>query len=191
MLYLGVQRRRLIFGAPIGLIAALIYFEGGIYQTTYLPLVLTALALVIAIQNRSLLPIGLLAVGGVFTLAFAAPKLLPMIQLMGPYGRYVDAFEKNTLSMFAQDLFSRDQFFSRDSVGWVLGILGDGGVHRVFCCEPGVVGCRFSLLARAALVDSVADTVGARFRKSRGLFPLGVGFIDFLLIRRSTLRPVS
>ena len=146
LLWIGVRRHRLIFAAPIGLIAALIFFEGGIYQTTYLPLVLSALAVVLAAQNRSLFPIVLLAAAGAFTLAFSAPKLLPMVHLMGPYGRTVDAFEKNTFSMFIGELFSRDQFFSRDSMGGFWGFWELGAYIGVFFASLAVLGTalRFS-----------------------------------------------
>jgi hypothetical protein len=138
--WVGVYRRRLIFAAPMGAITALIFFEGGIYQTSYLPLVLVALAVVLCTQRRSLFPIALLAVSGVFVLSFSAPKLLPMLHVMGPYGRYVDPFERNSLSMFIQELYSRDQLFIRDSMGGFWGFWEFGAYIGVFFSGMAAIG---------------------------------------------------
>ncbi len=126
LFWMGWQRRELMFAVGAGLVTALVFFEGGIYQTSYLGLTLTALAIVLALQHRSWFPILLLAVTGFFVVAFAAPKFLPTLHMVGLSPRTVDPFEKNTFPMFIAELFSRDQFFSRDSMGgfwgwWELG----------------------------------------------------------------------
>ena len=143
LFWVGVRRRRLIFAAPIGAITALIFFEGGIYQTSYLPLVLGALAIVLCAQRRSFFPIALLAIAGVFVLSFSAPKLLPMLKVMGPYGRYVDPFEKNSLSMFIEELFSRNQLFIRDSMGGFWGFWEFGAYIGVFFTGMAAIGIAF------------------------------------------------
>jgi hypothetical protein len=124
--WLGWRERKLTFAAPTGLIATLIFFEGGIYQTTHLALVLAVLAVALAVQYRSWFPLSLLTIAGIFAVAFSAPKFLPTVHFLGLNPRSVDAFEVNSLSMFVQELFSRNQFFSRDSMGgfwgfWELG----------------------------------------------------------------------
>jgi hypothetical protein len=140
LFWTGWQRRSLTWAAPTGLMMALIFFEGGIYQTPYVGLVLSVLAVGLAAQYRSIFPLALLAVTGIFTAMFAAPKLLPLFHFMGPYGRYVDPFEANSFSMFIQELFSRDQFFSRDSMGGFWGFWEFGAYIGVIFALLAMIG---------------------------------------------------
>ena len=66
-----------------------------------------------------------------------------MLKVMGPYGRYVDPFEKNSLSMFIQELYSRDQLFIRDSMGGFWGFWEFGAYIGVFFTGMAVVGILF------------------------------------------------
>ncbi len=140
LFWVGWRRRQIVFAAPTGLLTALIFFEGGFYQTSYLALMLAVLAITLAVQCRSFFPILLAAIAGAFTITFAAPKLLPTIHLMGLYPRMVDPFEKTSFSMFIQALFSRDQFFSRDSMGGFWGFWEFGAYIGVFFGALALIG---------------------------------------------------
>lgn len=149
LFWMGWQRRRLAFAAPAGLVTALIFFEGGIYQTSHLGVVLAVLAVVLTIQQRSLFPLGLLLATGFFVIVFAAPKFLPTMHLMGLYPRTVDPFEKNTFPMLLQELFSRNQFFSRDSMGGFWGFWEFGAYLGYFFASMAIMG--IALRFRAAI----------------------------------------
>ena len=157
LFWAGTRRRQLIFAVAIGLVAALIFFEGGFYQSSYLAVLLSVLAIVLSVQHGNVFPIGLLAVAGVFVLSFSAPKLLPTLHFMGLNPRSVDPFEVNSLSMFIQELFSRDQFFSRDSMGGFWGFWEFGAYVGVFFAIMAMMGAvvRF----RRALSWSIAALV--------------------------------
>ena len=157
LFWVGWQRRQLIFAAAAGLMTALIFFEGGIYQTSYCGLVLLLLAFILAVQYRSAFAIVLLAATGIFAGLFSAPKLLPMVHLMGPYGRYVDPFEKNSLSMLMQELFSRNQFFSRDSMGGFWGFWEFGAYIGIIFALMAIIG--IALRFRPALPWSITALV--------------------------------
>ena len=137
---MGWQRRQLIYAAAAGLVVALTFFEGGIYQTSYLGLIITVLAIVLSAQNRSWFPVLLLAATGVFVLFFTAPKFLPTLHMVGLHPRDVDPFEKTTLRIFAAELFSRDQFFSRDSLGGFWGWWEFGAYIGVIFASLAVLG---------------------------------------------------
>jgi len=154
LFWLGWQRQQLALAALVGLVAALIFFEGGIYQTSYLVLMLTLLAVVLSAQNRSWFPMLMLSVTGVFVLSFSAPKFLPTMHLTGLYPRVVDPFEKNTFPMFVQELFSRDQFFSRDSMGGFWGWWEFGAYIGVIFASMAMLGV--ALRFRRALPWSLA-----------------------------------
>ncbi len=141
--WIGWRRRQIVFAAPTGLLTALIFFEGGFYQISYLALMLAVLSLTLAVQYRSLFPIVFATIAGAFTIIFAAPKLLPTIHMMGLYPRMVDPFEKTSFTMFVQALFSRDQFFSRDSMGGFWGFWEFGAYIGVFFGTLALVGVLF------------------------------------------------
>ncbi len=140
LFWMGWRNRQLMFAVPTGFAAALIFFEGGIYQTTHVALVLLLLALVLGAQYRSLFPLLLLSTSLAFELLFAAPKLVPAVHFVGFNPRTVDPFEVNTLSMFGQELFSRNQFFSRDSMGGFWGFWEFGAYIGFFFAGMAMLG---------------------------------------------------
>jgi hypothetical protein len=108
--YLSIQSRRATFGALAGLVLALMYFERGIYAVPQTALILTLIAATLALQRRSLYPVMILALIGVWTVGFAAIKLLPTLDFFGPGGRAIDPGEANPLWIFIPALFSRYQW---------------------------------------------------------------------------------
>jgi len=108
--WLSLERRRPIFAAIGGLLIALMLIEGGIYPVPHAVLMLGILAVALALIRRSVQPIVTMVVMGVFSFGFAAVKLLPMAQMVGAAGRWVDPFETNSFAAFMVEFFSRDQF---------------------------------------------------------------------------------
>ena len=129
---LACARRRLTLAAAAGFFTALIFLEGGIYPAAYCGLLLFIVSLITALERRSAFPMLALATAGALTIAFAAPKLLPMFRLTGASGRWVDPFETNTLSMFFQELLSRNQNFPRSLPGGFWGFWEYGAYIGVF-----------------------------------------------------------
>ena len=106
---LCAERRRLVPGLLAGFLMALILMEGGLYALPQTALMLALLALIFALQRRSVAPLVALAVVGVFTIGFAAVKLLPSIAFVGFQPRGVPPTESNHLGAFLVELFSRNQ----------------------------------------------------------------------------------
>ncbi len=153
LFWMGWRSRKLAFAAPTGLVGTLIFFEGGIYQITHLALVLAVLAIVVSLQYRSLFPLALLVTAGVFAVAFSAPKFLPTVHFVGLNPRSVDPFETNSFSMFVGEFFSRNQFFSRDSMGGFWGFWEFGAYIGPFFGAMALLG--IALRFRRALPWSI------------------------------------
>lgn len=115
--YLSVQRRRMTFAALSGLVVALMYLEGGVYEAPQTALMLILLAAALSLQGRSFYPLIVLAIVGVGAAGFAAVKFLPTLDFFGPAGRPIGAGEPNAPRLFLTELFSRNQYPGRPFEG--------------------------------------------------------------------------
>ena len=114
LLYLGVERRRLTPAALGGLVMALMLMEAGVHVLLFAVVMLALLAPMIALQRRSLMPLLALAIMSLFTVGFAAVKLLPGLAFTGVYARLWDTAEFTDPRVLLPALFSRDQSPMRD-----------------------------------------------------------------------------
>ncbi len=110
LFYLSIRRRRMTFAMLAGLVMALMYLTAGIYAVPQTALILALLAATLALQQRSIYPLIMLAVIGASTAGFAAVKLLPTLNFFGPGGRPIDPGERNPVWVLAAALFSRNQW---------------------------------------------------------------------------------
>lgn len=93
----GSLRTRLLGGAPWAFALACLFafsvYAGAIYPAPHAALGLGVLALVHALQRRSPAALVGLAVSGVWGALLAAPKLLPLMDVMRRFPRHVPSFE--------------------------------------------------------------------------------------------------
>ena len=106
---LYVERGRILFGLMSGFLMALILMEGGVYALPQTALVLSLLALILAIQRLNGMPLVALGVVGLSTIGFAAVKVLPIIAFVGIQPRPIPSPERNYLNDFFLELFSHNQ----------------------------------------------------------------------------------
>jgi hypothetical protein len=115
---LAIESGMLSWAVLAGLVTALMWQEGGVYPTGHAILLAAVLCVALAISGRSLRPLMILAVIGMFTVGFGAIKLLPAYNFMQlyprPMGIKVNDYPARALAVI---LFSRNQDFSRVSVG--------------------------------------------------------------------------
>ncbi len=116
MWLLSVERRQLLPAAAGGLLVALVYAEGAFYALSFAAPLFAIVAATTALQRRQVWPVLALPSMGVFALGFGAVKLLPTLALH--ISRGISSTEVESLSMLAQELFSRNQ----DLYRWVDGI---------------------------------------------------------------------
>lgn len=104
---------KLHWAGAAGLFLALIVFEGGIYPAPHLCLFLGLYAAGLSLTRRSLRP--LLVLGAVYLVSalLAAPKLLPLLSLMGQTPRHVDSTEVMPLRAILHVLTDRHQLLDR------------------------------------------------------------------------------
>jgi hypothetical protein len=90
---------------------AMLVYAGGIYPLPHTVLLLGLYAVGMAIASRSLRPITLLALSGLFAVGLAAPKLLPVLDGFQRAPRLIDSDEVLHLGALVTMLTSRDQSF--------------------------------------------------------------------------------
>lgn len=112
---LGIQRKRLAWAVAVGILMGLAFLEGGVYPVTDSALLIALLCVYIAFRQRSAWPLVVLAVAAIFSGAFAAPKLLPMMASGQSRATSADQ-EWIWLSEYFALLFSRTQDCYRWSV---------------------------------------------------------------------------
>ncbi|HEY1693336.1 MAG TPA: hypothetical protein VGG39_14310 [Polyangiaceae bacterium] len=105
--------------AAAGCLAMMVY-AGGIYPLPQTVVVLALYAAVVAFSLRSVRPLVALAGTGVVSIGLAAPKLLPILDVMRRYPRSIDSTEMLTVQQFATLLTDKDQGFhsSHDGIAW-------------------------------------------------------------------------
>jgi hypothetical protein len=106
-----------------GGVMALLVYTGGIYPLPHTALILSLVAVGSALSDGSLRPLLALAIAGLSSLGFAAPKLLPMLDLMARYPRAIDSTEAVSLGQLVAMLTSPVQGWEQGPVpvpvwGW-------------------------------------------------------------------------
>ncbi|MBI2188495.1 MAG: hypothetical protein HYU37_15450 [Acidobacteria bacterium] len=97
-----------------GMLLAVAIGEGGIYAVPHTLVVLGVLALHRSITERSTLPMIHLAVAALAAACLAAPKLLPMLNLLEDRPRLTQSAERMDLSLLGEALFARTQDLDAD-----------------------------------------------------------------------------
>jgi len=115
---IAVETRALIWAILAGLIAALMFGEGGPYQTSHAVLLAALLCLTLGATRRSASPLVVLAAFATFAVGFAAIKLVPTYRLLQIYPRPTDIslVDYKVRSLYVA-LFSRKQDLWRPSIG--------------------------------------------------------------------------
>jgi hypothetical protein len=105
------QRRDLIIA---GAFLAVLVYTGGIYPLPHTALVLVVYSALLGHATRSFVPIKRLAACALFALGLAAPRLLPVLEVMGRYPRLIDSPETMGLREFILMLVAKNQDFAAD-----------------------------------------------------------------------------
>jgi hypothetical protein len=114
MVLLGANRRSLMPWACGGLLLAIMFGEGGVYQPTQAAMLVVLIALWLALVRRSLWPLAGLVVMALFALGFGAIKLLPSWELMRLHPRPTEEIDYSPLRVLLTGLFSRHQYFDQE-----------------------------------------------------------------------------
>jgi hypothetical protein len=98
-------------GLKLGVVFAWLVYAGGIYPLPHTILALTVLAAVEGGISRSFKPLTVLAVGGLWGIGLAAPKLLPMLATFARAPRLIESNEQLSLTHLWIALTSQAQGF--------------------------------------------------------------------------------
>ncbi len=115
--WLGTTRKSLMPWVAAGLLLAITFGEGGVYQALRVLLLSSLLTGYWAATRRSLRPIEGMIILGAFAAGFAAIKLLPTWQVMQLHPRPIQDVEYNTVRALLTGVFTRDQFWDRYAAG--------------------------------------------------------------------------
>jgi hypothetical protein len=146
--WLAAERRKLGWSAVTGALFALTFFQGGTYTVAETGLALAVLALFLSFRERSLWPVFSLVIAALFTVGFAAPKLIPTWYLGHQHSR-ATAPDDEYLSA-AGYLTS---FFSRKQDDYIFLQWSTVGFQPLFQCAA-YLSPPFVLLAAAGLIRS-------------------------------------
>jgi hypothetical protein len=108
-----------------GAVLAMIAYMGGVYPLPHAALVLTLYAAILTLVLRTSRPFVSLAIAGSSAIGFAAPKLLPIVDLMTRYPRKIDSTEAiglgQLLSVFTDSTgnVDHDPAIAMPSWGWM------------------------------------------------------------------------
>ncbi len=111
-LYLSVEHKRISFAALAGVFFALCITEGDYFVLEVILLVAT-LSVTLAIVKHSVFPIVAGILTGIFGAAFAAPRLLSVLQFMRIYPRNGFGPDRNPVAQLLMSAFSRNQDLNR------------------------------------------------------------------------------
>jgi hypothetical protein len=125
---LAIERKRIGWAAAAASTLALAIFEGGIHPTAETAIFVIMLTAILAVMGRDRWPLMVLAAAGLFTIGFAAVKLVPACFLSMQFTRPTGSTEYLSLSGYATSLFSRNQYWS-GSLLW----LDTGSMSIVEC----------------------------------------------------------
>jgi hypothetical protein len=81
-------------------VVALMVYMGGIYPVPQTVVALALYGCLLAMATRSFRPIWVGALIGVMSFGLAAPKLLPLFEIVGRYPRFIDSHESVDLNIF-------------------------------------------------------------------------------------------
>ncbi len=142
-----------------GAAMAMMVYGGGIYPLPHTAVLLSLYAVVLAMVTRRAFPIFVLAGVAVLAFGFSAPKLFPILEMLGRYPRLVTSTESIDIGTLLTILTSRDQGISSRPAnvpqwGWhEYGMfIGWGGVIALVCGAIFSRGPRTTALKWAALV---------------------------------------
>jgi hypothetical protein len=96
----GDVPRPLLHTALFGATLAMMVYTGAIYPLPQTITLAATYAIACAVATRSWRPIGLTVVGGLFSFAFSAPRLLPIIDMLRRFPRLVDSNETMDIAAF-------------------------------------------------------------------------------------------
>jgi hypothetical protein len=97
-------------------LAAMVY-AGGIYPLPQTIVVLAVYGVILAATTHSLRPIAVGLLAGLISFGLSAPKLLPILEVIGRYPRLVDSPETNDLVAFVAILTSKEQEMTSGHAG--------------------------------------------------------------------------
>jgi hypothetical protein len=104
---LGSPRKRDLILAAVCL--AMLVYTGGIYPLPHTAVALVAYSALLAVTTRSLMPIGRMIACAALGLGLAAPRLLPIIEVLRRFPRLIDSTESMDFGPFLEMLTSNDQ----------------------------------------------------------------------------------
>jgi len=145
----GCIRRSLLPWIMAGLLLAVMFGEGGVYQPTQAVILAALIALWMTAIRRSPWPVMGIVVMLAFAGGFAAIKLLPSWQMMRLHPRPVENLEYSPIPVLLKGLFAHYQYYDRERVeAWgfwevgaylgpaavVLAVLGLAGSPRRAVC---------------------------------------------------------
>ncbi len=114
---IAVARKRLLPAALAGLLIALIFWEGGLYPAVFATILIASVGLPMILTRWSLWPLWSGIVVAVFTVGFAAIKLLPASDVFRLYPRGPMGGEGNPWWVIRICLFSHYQDILRNGPG--------------------------------------------------------------------------
>jgi hypothetical protein len=159
----AVEPNKLRKACWAGAFMAMVVYGGGIYPLPHTAIAIVVYAFVLAITRKSLRALYALAITGLTSVGLAAPKLLPIWEVMQRWPRTIASLERATLEQVYEMLANPNQTFSSGPFfpsqwGW-----HEWGIYA----GPVIVGCM--LLALFGSGDE-------RFTAARA-----VGFLFFCL----------
>jgi hypothetical protein len=104
---LPAPRRR--DGILAAICLAMLVYTGGIYPLPHTAIALAGYACLLAVTTRSLVPIGRMVKCGLLGVGLAAPRLLPIIEVLRRFPRLTDSTETMDLGGFLEMLTSSQQ----------------------------------------------------------------------------------
>jgi len=119
VIIIGAKGRSLTPWILGGLLLAIMFGEGGVYQPSQAMILAAVLALWFAVRDRTLRPIAGVLLMALFALGFGAIKLLPAIDLMRLHPRPPQDLQSSPVLALLTGLFARHQFYDRLRIeGW-------------------------------------------------------------------------
>jgi hypothetical protein len=88
---------------------AMLVYTGGIYPLPHTAVALVAYAALLAVTTRSLVPVWRMMACGLLGLGLAAPRLLPIIEVLRRFPRLIDSTETMDWAAFVEMLTSKQQ----------------------------------------------------------------------------------
>jgi len=113
LVLIGGRGRSLTPWALSGLVLAIMFGEGSVYQPTQAVFLAILIALGLAVTRKSLWPFVGLIIMGLFALGFGAIKLIPSWDLLRLHPRPIEDLDPSSVRTLLTGLFARSQFYDR------------------------------------------------------------------------------